>query len=641
MKNPHNINNRPKRSLFVWGAELLSMTLAVFDAQKTNILTSDPVNVGFSANRAGSFIAPETGVYAIIVESKNGFQLKLNDDKNPLIDRQVRSGDANDHRAKIFLIGGRNYPFNLELNSRAKLPAKVRLLWKPPGQRKELIPNACLTPHWTPEVAVVATKFPPDDASFGFERGISVSQQWDAATTKAAIEAANWIAERIHRLANAKASEEKSKDKIKDFCRQFVSRAFCKTLSDEDRAFYVDQHFEQDLSLSDQVKRVVILTLKSPRFLFPGLQQRDKNHELIRRLALCLWDSGPDKQLYDLAAQGKLTQEKTLSEQLSRMVDDPRSKAKLKSFFHHWLDSHRQSISKDKERYPDFDAQIASDLKTSLEVYLNDVVWGPKSDFRQLFLADYLFLNERLADFYQIDFANTQDPNNKAAVPLGFQKVKADPLKRAGILTHPYLMAGLAYHKDSSPIHRGVFVAKRVLGRRLRQPPNDVKPLPEDFNPALTTRERVEHQTKSSSCMNCHSIINPLGFSLENFDAVGRFRTEEKKKSIDVSTIYASPDGEKTHLNGPRDLADYLANNEMAQRSFIRQLFNHYTKQSIDAYGTDETDGTVGTHGTDETDGLHQLDELHEKFVANNYHIKDLLIDIATVTIRHSMTAKD
>lgn len=580
------------------------------------------MNSGFSVYWKGGLIAPETGEYEIIVESKNGFELKLNDFEAPLIDRVVRSDEVVEHKAKIFLLGGRNYQFNLEMYSRPDPPAKLRLLWKPPGQRKVVIPSSALTPHGSPEVAIVSTKFPADDASFGFERGISVSQQWDAATTDGAIQAANWVADRIHRIARAKGTDEAAIKKIRLFCHQFVSRAFSKQLNDHDRHFYVDQHFEKELSIQDQVKRVVIMTLKSPRFLFPGLEKREKNHELIRRMALCLWDSVPDKKLYQMAFKGEIASDKKIEEQLYRMLYDPRSKNKLHSFFHYWLESHKPSISKDKELYPDFNDVIASDLKTSLELYLSDVVWDDASDFRQLFLADYLFLNERLAKFYNVDFSNTESSDEDSVVD-GFKKVKVDPSKRAGILTHPYLMAGLAYHKDSSPIHRGVFVAKRVLGRRLRQPPNDVKPLTEEFNPTMTTRERVEHQTKEATCMNCHSVINPLGFSLENFDAVGRFRTEEKKKKIDVSTVYRSPQGEKTSLNGPRDLANFLANNEMAQRSFIRQLFNHYAKQSIDAYGDN------------------CLDELQERFVANGCNVKDLLVHIAMVTVHHEMRERD
>ena len=184
-------------------------------------------------------------------------------------------------------------------------------------------------------------------------------------------------------------------------------------------------------------------------------------------------------------------------------------------------------------------------------------------------------------------------------------------------------MTGFAYHKDSSPIHRGVFVAKSLLGRRLRQPPDDVKPLTEEFNPKMTTRERVAHQTKETACMNCHSVINPLGFSLENYDAVGRFRTEEKKKPIDVSSVYNTPDGKKIELNGARDLAEFLANNKTAQRSFIQQLFNHYAKQSIDAYGEG------------------QLDKIHQRFVKNEFNVQKLLVDISRVFIEHALIKAD
>ena len=129
-----------------------------------------------------------------------------------------------------------------------------------------------------------------------------------------------------------------------------------------------------------------------------------------------------------------------------------------------------------------------------------------------------------------------------------------------------------------------------------------------------TNRERVEHQTSETACMNCHSLINPLGFSLENFDAAGRFRTEEKEKPIDVTGVYQTPSGEAVKLTGPRDLATFLAGNEMAQKSFISQLFNHYAKQSIYAYGDDP------------------LEQLYAKFVGSQYSMRQLLFEIASTT---------
>ena len=568
------------------------------------------MNHGFSVYWEGSVVPSETGSYEFVVESKNGFQLFVNDLKTPLIDRRVRSDEVVEHKASIYLLAGRPFSLKLEMFSYPKPPAKMRLLWRPPGGKRHVIPKSSLIQNYSPECCVVSTTFPADDASFGYERGLSVSPQWDAATTDGAIQTANWVSERIWDLAKSKLTADDSTKKVKEFCYKFVSRAFCKVLTDEDRQFFVDQHFEKELSIEDQVKRVVIMTLKSPRFLYPAIQQRDQHHEFARRMALCLWDSSPDKYLFELAIKGELGKKAITKREVYRLVYDSRSRQKLRSFFHGWLKTdHGSAVSKDKDAFPNFDDQIVADLKTSLDLYLNDVIWNDKSDFRQLFLADYLYVNPRLAKFYDVDVK--EDGFKEKA----FQKVLVDTKKRAGILTHPYLMTGLAYHKDSSPIHRGVFVAKQLLGRRLRQPPDDVKPLTEKFDPKMTTRQRVEHQTKEIACMSCHTVINPLGFSLENFDAVGRFRTEEKQKPIEVSTVYNTPNGEKVELNGARDLAEFVINNQRAQRNFVSQLFQHYAKQPINAYGAE------------------QLDRLHKQFVASDFNVRELLVAIALVVI--------
>ena len=567
------------------------------------------MNDGFSVYWDGGLIPSESGNHQVVVQSKNGFRLWVNDAESALIDRQVRSDEVLDHSATIYLLAGRVYTLKLEMFAYPDPPAKIRLLWKPPGKPLGVIPPTAFVRHGASEVAVVSNDFPADDASFGYERGVDVSRQWDSAATAAAIDVANWVAKRVWRLARTRATDTDATEKVRQFCRQFTERAFVTSLSNEDLHFYVGQHFEKELPIEDQVKRVVIMTLKSPRFLYPALEKRNKDDELARRMALALWDSLPDRRLYDLADRKKLSKPAVLASELKRMVRDPRSKQKLHSFFSYWLKTDKASnATKDKQAFPGFDEALVADLKESLFLYLDGVVWSETSDFRDLFLADYLVVNRRIADFYELGQEEGEG---------GFYKIRIDSEQRAGILTHPYLMTGFAYHKDSSPIHRGVFVAKSLLGRRLRQPPDDVKPLTEEFNPKMTTRERVAHQTRETACMNCHSVINPLGFSLENYDAVGRFRTEEKKKPIDVSSVYNTPDGEKVELNGARDLAEFLANNKTAQRSFIQQLFNHYAKQSLDAYG----------------DG--QLDKIHQRFVENEFNIQKLLVDISLMFIEH------
>ena len=566
------------------------------------------MNDGFFVNWTGAIVAPKTGHYEIVVESLNGFQLWINDDEeNPMIDREVRSDDVVRHKGSVYLLGGRPFPFEMKLFAYPDPPAKVRLLWTPPGGHETVIPESAFRKSKVPESLVISTAFPADDASSGYQRGISVTRQWDDSTTSAAIETANWMSNRIWKLARTKEDAPDRVEKVKAFCEKFVARAFVKELNEEELKFFVGQHFDGELPMKDRIKRIVILTLKSPRFLYPAVQPRQSEFETARRLSLALWDSMPDERLHQLARKGKLSNPKTLEGELYRMVVDPRSKSKLSAFFQYWLKTEKAAeASKDKNLYPGFDQPLLSDLQRSLQLYLDDVVWSEESDFRELFLADYLYLNKRLAKFYDLE----ADGKSDAAE---FVKVDVDPAQRAGILTHPYLMTGLAYHKDSSPIHRGVFIARNLLGRRLKQPPDAVAPLTEEFNPKMTTRERVEHQTKEIGCMNCHSVINPLGFSLENFDAVGRFRTEEKKKPIDVATIYKTPAGESVPLHGARELADFLANDEIAQKSFISQLFHHYAKQSINAYGDN------------------QLDELHAKFVGSDFNIKYLLVQITKV----------
>src|SRR5204863_230081 len=146
--------------------------------------------------------------------------------------------------------------------------------------------------------------------------------------------------------------------------------------------------------------------------------------------------------------------------------------------------------SKDSQRFPEFSPAMVSDLRTSLDLFLDEVLLSDTADFRQLLLSDTVYLNGTLAKFYGVELP----------VDADFQKVSLDSSERAGVLTHPYLMSGFAYTATSSPIHRGVFIARSILGRGLRPPPEAVAPLPPDLHADLTTRVRVILQIKGDSC---------------------------------------------------------------------------------------------------------------------------------------------
>jgi hypothetical protein len=595
----------------------------------------------FSIRWQGSVQAPETGEYEFVVQTDHAIRLWVNDLNYPLIDAWVKSGKDTEFRGSIYLLAGRAYPLRLEF-SKAKQgvddtkkgkapppkPAFVTLAWKQPRQVVVPIPSRYLSPAKFSESFVVSTPFPPDDRSYGWEKATTISKAWDQATTDAAIETAGYVVAHLDEFLGvppppgprlgggdpAEISFVGPKDakpltgraaKAQQFCRRFVERAFRRPLTAEQMAAYVDHQFAATPDVDAAVKRVVLLTLKSPRFLYRELGGGSDGYDVAARLSFGLWDSLPDKELLDAARAGKLANREQVAAQAERMLPDLRTKAKFRDFLFTWLKVEpAPDLSKSPERFPDFDASLAADLRTSLDLFLDDVIWGETTDFRQLLLADSLFLNGRLGKFYGADLP----------ADAHFQKVPLDPKVRAGVLTHPYLLATFAYTATSSPIHRGVFLARNVLGQTLRPPPEAFAPLAPDLHPQLTTRERVTLQTKPQACQSCHNMINPLGFTLENFDAVGRFRDAENGKPIDASGAYQTKSGDVVRFHGVRELAGFLAESPEVHEAFVERVFHHLVKQPVRAYGPD------------------RLAELRKSFEQNGYSVRKLMVEILAST---------
>jgi hypothetical protein len=573
----------------------------------------------FSIQWQGSLIAPETGWYEFRIRTRNGVRLYLNTDlaegdsnrrddsaakrETATIDGWVTTGqDIRDESARIFLLGGRAYPLKLDYFKFKEKLGYVRFEWKPPHGVWDVVAAPYLSPAPAARVAVVTTEFPPDDSSVGYERGTSVSKDWHEATTKAALEMAEQVLSRIQRLSDAKPDAPDRVERLKAFITTFAERAFRHPLDDSQRQLYVERPFAE-VAPETGLKRAVLLILKSPRFLYPEADEKPGDFAIASHLAMALWDSIPDANLRVLAARGELRTPEQIRIQAERMVQDPRTKAKVTDFFQHWLAMQEtEDLSKDANAYPGFSPEIVADLRRSLELFVDSVMWSDTSDFRQLILADTIMLNERLAKFYGVP-----GPTGSDFVPMEF-----DPAQRAGIITHPFILAMHSYHKSSSPIHRGVFLTRNVLGRFLKPPPQAIEFKDDRFDPSLTMREKVTQITNKAACMGCHVTINPLGFALENFDAVGRFRTTDANKPINPVSDYVTSDGETVHLTGPRDLAQHTAENEDARRGFVRQMFHYMVKQPTLAFGGET------------------LERLDGEFVANNTNMRKLLTDIAT-----------
>jgi cytochrome c553 len=583
----------------------------------------------FSIAWAGSLFAHATGWHEFRLSTPNGARLYLNGDtlegdsnrrddsaarrQTALIDAWVSSGtEVREETARVFLLGGRSYPIRLDYFKYMEPRGMVRLEWKPPRGEWEILSAPSLSPAPARHVAVVGTSFPPDDASEGYERGTAVSKEWHEATTAAAIDVANQVVARLTRLTGTREGDDDRVAGLKAFTATLAERAFRRPLDEALHHRFVDAPFAGEITPDEAIKRAVIMILKSPRFLYPEIGPDKDDFTVATRLALGIWDSIPDQPLLDAAKAGQLRHPAQVEEHAHRMMADPRAKAKLTDFFRNWLKLNAEGdLRKDTEQFPDFAPEIAADLRRSLELFVDHVVWSEASDFNELLQADYLFLNRRLAAFY-----GAPEPEGD-----GFERVTFDAVERAGVITHPYLLAKLAHHDVTSPIHRGVFLTRNILGGFLKPPPEAIAFDDHGHDPDLTTREKVARMTEAASCMTCHETINPLGFSLEQFDAVGRFRLRENERPIDPESDFLTLEGDLLRLRGPRDVAELAAGSASARLGFIRQLFQSVIKQAPAAYG----------HGT--------LTHLEDQFTESRQHIRKVFVQINVLTALHGVDA--
>jgi hypothetical protein len=561
----------------------------------------------FAINWSGSILVPDSGEYEFRVTSPNGVRLYVNapeggSEKNALIDIWVSSAMTRSVQAPIFLLGGRTYPLKLEFFKYKDKTASLRLEWRPPGGAWVVIPRTNLSPKSSSPVSVISVPLPPDDGSIGYERGASVSREWTEAIAKGALQVSGMIGPHLFALAGTKADAPDRGDKLKAFTLRFAQMAYRRPLTDEQKADLA-AIYAAGVAPEVAAKRAFIFTLSNPAFLYPGIGPQD-DYAVASRLALTLWDSVPDAALLQAAAAGKLKDAAQVRPHAQRLMKDPRAKAKLRDFLHHWLHVEEGAeIAKDQKEYPGFDQGVVMDLRTSLDLFAESIVWSEASDYRQLLLSDTILMNERLAKFY----------GQKVEAGAGFQPVKMDADQRGGVLTHPFVLATFSYTKSSSPIHRGVFVTRNILGLMLKPPPMAIAFMDDKFDPSFTMREKVTELTSKPACMSCHVTINPLGFSFERFDAVGRVRTTDNKKPVNPISDYTTSDGNVIKLTGARDVAVHAAESLSGQTGFVRNLFQELVKQPPAAYSPE------------------LLGQLTAQFRADNFHVRNLAVEVAVV----------
>ena len=272
---------------------------------------------------------------------------------------------------------------------------------------------------------------------------------------------------------------------------------------------------------------------KEPRNTPAGGAYRISDLELASRLSFFIWSSLPDEQLLDLAIAGKLGNPAVLETQVRRMLSDQRSNSLVENFAGQWLHLRNlDSVTPDLRLFPDFDDNLRQSFRQETEMFVGSIL---REDRRvtDLLKADYTFLNERLAHHYDI-------PN---VFGSRFRRVTLDPKhNRGGLLRQGSILTVTSYATRTSPVIRGNWVLENILGTPAPPPPADVPALEENKVDAnLSMRDRLAVHRANPACASCHDKMDPVGFALENFDAVGRWREFENGAPIDVSG--GLPDG--------------------------------------------------------------------------------------------------
>ena len=300
----------------------------------------------------------------------------------------------------------------------------------------------------------------------------------------------------------------------------------------------------------DGIRRALQRILVSPDFLFrvevdppkarPGSAYRVSDVELASRLSFFLWSSIPDDQLLSLAERGVLHERGVLQQQVARMLADQRANTLVSNFVAQWLYLRNvEAVLPDPTAFPDFDENLRAALARETNLFFESMLRENRS-LLDLLRADYTFLNERLARHYGIPGIHGSE----------FRRVTLTGDERKGLLGKGSLLTVTSYPNRTSPTLRGKFVLENLLGSPPPPPPPDVPSLKEDADVSrLTMRERMESHRINPVCSSCHSKMDPIGFALESFDGLGRWRA-----GVDASGVL--PDG--TTIDGPVGLRQVL-----------------------------------------------------------------------------------
>ncbi len=436
--------------------------------------------------------------------------------------------------------------------------------------------------------------------------------------------AAQAIATQVMADANARAKVFPCSTDSPECARQIITtfgqRAFRRPLTEAEIARFEKLYtnratITENGTMEEAAQLIVRAFLLSPTFLTraeiaeqpEGAYLALNGYEVASRLSYMIWASMPDDALFAAAAANALSTPEAILAEAKRMLADPKGRSMVTDFHEHYLHmgpgTRWANIVRDSSVYPTYTPALGTLMGQETERFIDYVVFEAKGTFQDLVTSTVGFVNADLAPLYGLDPANF-GPD--------LTQVDLDPATRSGLFTRLGFLSAYSLANRPSPILRGAFIQKDVLCTTIGSPPPGAESTPLPTEGLATNRERVDAQTAGGACAGCHhSYINPTGFALESYDAIGRYQTTEPGTGAPIDTTSSVVIGDNTvDVNGPVELSNAIAASPEANTCYARKWVQVAYERSL----TNEDSCTV--------------DDLTAKLTAGGYTVLDLIADL-------------
>jgi len=371
---------------------------------------------------------------------------------------------------------------------------------------------------------------------------------------------------------------------VKEIISTLTRRAYRRPVIDDDLTVFLDLYEEGKAAgnVETGIRMALQGILVAPEFLFriessppndnPGKFYELSDLDLASRISFFLWSSIPDEELLITAERGLLKDPAILEQQVKRMLADSRSISLVRNFAGQWLFlRNMERVLPDPVAFPSFDENLRQALQIETELLIESMLREDRNVV-DLLRSDYTFVNERLAKHYGIEGIYGSD----------FRRIKVTDERRKGLLGQGSILTVTSYANRTAPTIRGKWILEQILGSPPPPPPPNVPTLQENNNTrVLTMRERMELHRANPACAACHKVMDPIGFALENFDGLGRWRDTLGNAPIDASGVL--PDG--TSFEGPTGLQELLlSKEELFVETFIQRLLTYALGRGVEYY---------------------------------------------------------